>query len=201
MGLWILQDCIGAFGRAGEPADLGGLIAEAARLPGLRSVIDVDDPVFLPPGDMPRRIANACAQGGEPLPETPAALVRCILDSLALAHRRTIDEARALTGQDIDIVHMVGGGVHNQLLCQLTADALGLPVIAGPAERPPWGACSCKLAPTVPLRAVSPRCGRLSVPVPTAPSTSRRAGRTAGAVRRPGLSRDRPLGSGNATAT
>jgi rhamnulokinase len=134
MGLWILQDCIGAFGRAGEPTDLEGLIAEAARLPGLRSVIDVDDPVFLPPGDMPRRIANACTQSGEPLPETPAALVRCILDSLALAHRRTIDEARALTGQDIDVVHMVGGGVHNHLLCQLTADALGLPVIAGPAE-------------------------------------------------------------------
>ena len=134
MGLWILQECIGAFGRTGEPAELEGLIAEAARLPGLRSLIDFDDLVFLPPGDMPRRVANACAQAGEPLPETPAALVRCILDSLALAHRRTIDEARALTGRDIDVVHLVGGGVHNHLLCQLTADALGLPVIAGPAE-------------------------------------------------------------------
>ena len=134
MGLWILQECIGAFGRAGETADLEGLIAEAARLTGLRSLIDVDDPVFLPPGDMPRRIADACTQGDEPLPKTPAALVRCVLDSLALAHRRTIDEARALTGQDIDVVHLVGGGVHNHLLCQLTADALGLPVIAGPAE-------------------------------------------------------------------
>ena len=134
MGLWILQECIGALGRAGEPADLEGLIAEAARLPGLRSLIDVDDPVFLPPGDMPRRVADACAQGGEPLPETPAALVRCILDSLALAHRRTIGEARALAGRDIDVVHLVGGGVHNHLLCQLTADALGLPVIAGPPE-------------------------------------------------------------------
>ena len=134
MGLWILQECMGAFRRAGEPADLESLIAEAARLPGLRSVIDVDDPVFLPPGDMPRRIADACVQGGEPLPETPAAFVRCILDSLALAHRRTIDEARVLTGQDIDVVHLVGGGVHNHLLCQLTADALGLPVVAGPAE-------------------------------------------------------------------
>ena len=61
MGLWILQDCLGAFGRSGEPTDLEGLIGEAARLPGLRSVIDVDDPVFLPPGDMPRRIADACA--------------------------------------------------------------------------------------------------------------------------------------------
>ena len=134
MGLWILQDCMGAFGRAGDSADLEGLIGEAARSPGLRSVIDVDDPVFLPPGDMPRRIANACAQSGEPLPETPATLVRCILDSLALAHRRTIDEVRALTGQDIDVVHMVGGGVRNHLLCQLTADALDLPVVAGPAE-------------------------------------------------------------------
>jgi rhamnulokinase len=134
MGLWILQECVAAFERAGKPADLEGLIAEAARLPGLRSLIDVDDPAFLPPGDMPGRIASACTQGDEPLPKTPAALVRCILDSLALAHRRTIDEARALTGQDIDVVHLVGGGVHNHLLCQLTADALGLPVIAGPAE-------------------------------------------------------------------
>jgi len=54
MGLWLLQECIRAFERAGEPADLEGLIAEAARLPGLRSLIDVDDPAFLPPGDMPR---------------------------------------------------------------------------------------------------------------------------------------------------
>ncbi|MGD0439891.1 MAG: rhamnulokinase family protein [Acidimicrobiales bacterium] len=134
MGLWILQECIAAFERAGEPADLEGLIAEAARLPGLRSLIDVDDPVFLPPGDMPRRIAEICARSGEPQPQTRAALVRCILDSLALAHRRTINEARALTGRDVDVVHLVGGGVRNRLLCQLTADALGLPVIAGPAE-------------------------------------------------------------------
>jgi rhamnulokinase len=134
MGLWILQECVAAFGRAGEPPDLEALIVEAARLPGLRTLIDVDDPVFLPPGDMPGRVADACARGGEPLPETPAALVRCILDSLALAHRRTIEEARSLTGRDIDVVHLVGGGVHNHLLCQLTADALGLPVIAGPAE-------------------------------------------------------------------
>jgi len=134
MGLWLLQECVRAFEGGGESVGLSRLIAEAARLPGLRSLIDVDDPAFLPPGDMPRRIVSACAQSGEPLPETPAALVRCILDSLALAHRRTIEEARSLTGQDIDVVHLVGGGSHNQLLCQLTADALGLPVVAGPAE-------------------------------------------------------------------
>ncbi len=134
MGLWLLQECIAAFGRTGEPVDLEGLIVEAARLPGLRSLIDVDDPVFLRPGDMPGRIADVCARSGEPKPGTPAALVRCILDSLALAHRRAINEARVLTGRDIDVVHLVGGGVHNRLLCQLTADALGLPVITGPAE-------------------------------------------------------------------
>jgi len=134
MGLWLLQECIAAFGRTGEPVDLEGLIVEAARLPGLRSLIDVDDPVFLRPGDMPGRIADVCARSGEPKPGTPASLVRCILDSLALAHRRAINEARVLTGRDIDVVHLVGGGVHNRLLCQLTADALGLPVITGPAE-------------------------------------------------------------------
>jgi rhamnulokinase len=134
MGLWLLQECMAAFESAGEPAKLEVLIEKAARLPELRSVIDVDDPAFLPPGDMPGRIASACARSGEPLPETPAALVRCILDSLALAHRRTIGEACALTGQDVEVVHLVGGGSHNHLLCQLTADAVGLPVVAGPAE-------------------------------------------------------------------
>jgi rhamnulokinase len=68
------------------------------------------------------------------VPETPAEVTRCILDSLALAHRRAIDDAQRLADQAVDIVHIVGGGVRNTLLCQLTADACGLPVVAGPAE-------------------------------------------------------------------
>jgi rhamnulokinase len=83
---------------------------------------------------MPARIAAACAATGQPPPPHPAATVRCILDSLALAHRRAIRQASQLSGRAVDVVHLVGGGARNQLLCQLTADACGLPVLAGPVE-------------------------------------------------------------------
>jgi rhamnulokinase len=68
------------------------------------------------------------------VPENPAEITRCILDSLALAHRRAVAEAQELAGHPVDVVHVVGGGTRNALLCQLTADACGLPVVAGPAE-------------------------------------------------------------------
>lgn len=80
------------------------------------------------------RIADACRRTGQQAPRTPAETTRCVLDSLALAHRRAIDDACRLSGRRVDTVHIVGGGAHNELLCQLTADACGRPVIAGPAE-------------------------------------------------------------------
>src|SRR5258706_12713764 len=83
---------------------------------------------------MPARIAAACAATGQPVPSDPVAMTRCILDSLALAYRRSVDDAQRLSGRHVDVVHIVGGGVHNTLLCQLTADACGLPVLAGPVE-------------------------------------------------------------------
>ncbi len=73
-------------------------------------------------------------EAGEPIPRTPVAITRTILDSLALAYRRNIRLAATLAGRDVDVVHLVGGGSQNALLCQLTADALGVPVLAGPAE-------------------------------------------------------------------
>jgi sugar (pentulose or hexulose) kinase len=94
----------------------------------------VDDPVFLPPGDMPARIAAAARRSGQSPPDGPAATVRCILDSLALAYRRAIAQVQELSGQPAAVVHVVGGGARNDLLLQLTADACGLPVVAGPVE-------------------------------------------------------------------
>ena len=134
-GLWLLQESL----RTWPEALLGSLLGEAARLPPLRFVIDPDDPVFLPPGDMPTRIAAWLAGRGEAVPAGPAETVRCILDSLALAYRRAIAEAQSLSGRHADVVHIVGGGARNALLCQLTADATGLPVIAGPAEATCFG--------------------------------------------------------------
>ena len=91
-------------------------------------------PAFLPPGDMPQRIAAACRESGQTVPETAPAVVRCILDSLAAAFAETIEQAERLSGQPIEVVHIVGGGARNALLCQLTADACARPVVAGPVE-------------------------------------------------------------------
>ncbi|AIS01890.1 rhamnulokinase [Streptomyces glaucescens] len=135
MGLWLLQECVRAWG---EP-DLGELLRAAAVGPALRSVVDAGDPAFLAPGRMPERIAEACRASGQPVPRTPAETTRCILDSLALAHRRAVEDAQRLAGTSADVVHVVGGGVRNALLCQLTADACGLPVVAGPTEAAAFG--------------------------------------------------------------
>ncbi|MEU6283070.1 rhamnulokinase family protein [Streptomyces sp. NPDC047028] len=130
MGLWLLQECRRAWG---EP-DLGTLLREAAGAPGLRSVVDAGDTAFLAPGRMPERIAEACRSSGQPVPGTRAEVTRCILDSLALAHRRAVADAQRLADHAVDVVHVVGGGTRNALLCQLTADACGLPVVAGATE-------------------------------------------------------------------
>ncbi|MHB9857344.1 rhamnulokinase [Streptomyces sp. YIM S03343] len=130
MGLWLLQECVRVWGNPG----LDELLREAAAVPALRSVVDAGDAVFLAPGHMPERIADACRESGQPVPNTRAEITRCILDSLALAHRRAVADAQRLAGHPVDVVHIVGGGTRNTLLCRLTADACGLPVIAGPAE-------------------------------------------------------------------
>ena len=134
MGLWLLQECVRTWSGAGRPARLEPLLAAAARAEPLRCVIDPGDPAFLAPGDMPARITAACVRAGQPAPSGRGGMVRCILDSLALAYRQAIAEVQELTGRHADTVHIVGGGSRNELLCQLTADACGLPVVAGPAE-------------------------------------------------------------------
>jgi rhamnulokinase len=130
MGLWMLQECL----RAWPGSDLGELLAAAADAPAFAAVVDAGDPEFLAPGDMPARIAEACRRLGQAPPQDRGVIVRCVLDSLALAHRRTVRDAVVLSGRDVDVVHIVGGGARNTLLCQLTADACGLPVVAGPVE-------------------------------------------------------------------
>ena len=134
MGLWVLQESIRTWNEAGLPADLPDLLAAAARVPALTTVVDIDGPAFLPPGDMPARIAAEAARTGQTPPQSQAETVRCILDSLALAYRRAVRQASVLADKDVSVVHVVGGGVRNELLCQLTADATGLPVVAGPVE-------------------------------------------------------------------
>ncbi|MEV0202790.1 rhamnulokinase family protein [Nonomuraea sp. NPDC050691] len=129
MGLWILQECL----RVWDHPDLEALLAEAEKV-RVDAVIDPDDPSFLPPGDMPARIDAYCARTGQRPPEGRAQAVRCILQSLALAYGRAVDDAARLSGRPVEVVHLVGGGSRNALLCRLTAEATGLPVVAGPVE-------------------------------------------------------------------
>ncbi|WP_306987782.1 rhamnulokinase [Amycolatopsis thermophila] len=133
-GLWVLSESLRTWEAQGTPMSLPEVLAQAAGVPPLSAVVDIDAPVFLPPGDMPARIRQACVDTGQRPPEAPGEVVRCILDSLALAYRRTVRQASELTGRPVDVVHVVGGGVRNELLCQLTADACGVPVLAGPVE-------------------------------------------------------------------
>ncbi|MHB8293170.1 MAG: rhamnulokinase [Acidimicrobiales bacterium] len=134
MGHWLLQESVRTWQAAGQTVDLAALLAAAARIPSLKSVVDVDDPSLSTPGDMPARLARLCGYGGQQEPGSPAEVLRCILDSMAIGHRRALRQAQELSGKEVTVVHMVGGGARNELLCQLTADACGLPVLAGPAE-------------------------------------------------------------------
>ncbi|MBN9105111.1 MAG: rhamnulokinase [Propionibacteriaceae bacterium] len=134
MGLWVLSESIRTWQAAGVRASLLELLTAAAELPGLTCVLDMTDPRLLPPGDMPGRLLAMAAETRQELSADPVVVTRCILDSLAVAYRRTIAKACELAGRDARTVHIVGGGCQNTLLCQLTAEATGLPVVAGPAE-------------------------------------------------------------------
>jgi rhamnulokinase len=110
------------------------LTERARRAAPFRSLIDPDDPTLLGAGDMPARIAALCRSVGEPVPADPGAVVRCILDSLACKYRLVLERGAALVGRAVEVIHLVGGGAANPLLCQLTADVGGRPVVAGPTE-------------------------------------------------------------------
>src|SRR5262249_41020015 len=133
-GLWLLQESIRTWSSAGLEVELETLLVEAGRVEPLRAVVDPDDLEVLAPGDMPSRVADYCARTRRRVPGDPASVVRCVLDSLALAHWRAVEQVQRLSGKAVEAVHVVGGGARNSLLCQLTADACGLPVLAGPAE-------------------------------------------------------------------
>lgn len=133
-GLWLLQEARRVWARGADPLGYAELAGMAATATAYRSVIDPDHPSLLSPGDVPRSIAALCRATGQPVPDDAAATVRCILDSLACKYRWVLERASALTGRPLRTVHVVGGGAANALLCRLTADQTGVPVVAGPVE-------------------------------------------------------------------
>lgn len=135
MGLWLLSESVRTWEReSGGSIDLAALLAQASSVTTPMPVFDADDPRFLQPGDMPARIAEVLTEQGKPVPRSKAEFVRSILESLADAFARAVHTASALAGTPVSVIHIVGGGSLNALLCQLTADRAGLPVLAGPVE-------------------------------------------------------------------
>lgn len=133
-GLWLLQECQRQWGRSGRSYGWPELVALAEAAPPLRSLIDPDAPDFLNPSDMPAAIRAYCRRTHQPEPASIGAQVRCCLESLALKYRWVVSSLEQLTGRAIETIRVVGGGSQNALLCQLTADACGRPVVAGPVE-------------------------------------------------------------------
>ena len=134
MGLWLLSESIRSWEREGQSVELMTLLARAAAVRTPVPIFDANHPSLLPPGDMPKRIAALCAEAGAAAPDSPAALARSILESLAEAYAIAINDAERLSGHTINTVHVVGGGSQNTLLCQLTANRTGRRVLAGPVE-------------------------------------------------------------------
>jgi len=134
-GLWLLSEAVRTWeAEDGAPIDLPGLLDAAAAVTGDIPLFDADDARLSAPGDMPARIAAVLDDAGAVVPATREAFARTIVESIAQAFADAVATAGRLTGRDIDVVHIVGGGALNRLLCQATADRSGLPVLAGPVE-------------------------------------------------------------------
>jgi rhamnulokinase len=133
-GLWLLQELRRELEASGERRDYAELVKEAQLAEPQRSIVDPNHADFACPGNMGAKIRACVERSGQPVPETVGQLIRCCLESLAHCYRETTDQLEQILGRRIDVLHIVGGGTKNQLLNQLTAEALGRPVICGPAE-------------------------------------------------------------------
>ena len=129
-GMWLLERCRAAWGETSYPE----LIAEAETAEPFRSLINPDNALFANPDDMENAIRKYCMDTNQPVPETRGQIVRCIFESLALRYRQVLDDLRGLASQPIETLHVIGGGSRNELLNQFTANAVGIPVVAGPSE-------------------------------------------------------------------
>ncbi|MET1089573.1 MAG: rhamnulokinase family protein [Arthrobacter sp.] len=182
-GLWLLSECQRTWAGEGYRPGLEELLDSAATLPPGGPIINANDPYFIAPGNMPDRIRAAVRNTGGVLPEQPTHIVRCILDSLAAGYSRTIADAEQLADVQAGVVHIVGGGSQNRLLCQLTADATGKTVLAGPVEATALGnvliqtrAAGVLGGGLDELRAVVRASGRPAEYVPSRPTEHQTAG-------------------------
>jgi sugar (pentulose or hexulose) kinase len=134
MGLWTVQETRRQWKREGKDFSFADLQTLAEAEKPLVSFINPDDPMFVAPGDMPGRIVEYCRRTGQPVPQNEGQIVRVIMESLALRYRYVKEGIEALRGKPVKGIHIVGGGTKDTFLCQLAADACGIPVTAGPVE-------------------------------------------------------------------
>jgi rhamnulokinase len=134
MGLWLVQESRREWSRSGESHSYDELTRMASEVPAFGPYVVPGDSRFLAPGDMPRRIQSFCQETGQRVPQTKGEIVRCALESLALEYRWVAQRLDQLADRHLPTIHIIGGGSRNQLLNQLTADATGRTVIAGPVE-------------------------------------------------------------------
>lgn len=138
-GLWILQELKRIWNESGDDLGYADMVAMAAAARPFVGFIDVDDASFVHPPDMSRAIADYLQATGQSAPADRGEMLRIVLESLVLKYREALDTITQNTGRKVDVLHMVGGGVRNDLLCRFTADALGIPVLAGPVEATAMG--------------------------------------------------------------
>ena len=134
MGLWLVQECRRQWEREDRSYSYAELTELAARAPAFTAVINADDERFITPGDMPARIRAYCRGTSQTVPDDPGAIVRLALEALALKYRYVLNALEDLFKRRLERIHIVGGGIQNQLLCQFTANATQRPVVAGPVE-------------------------------------------------------------------
>ena len=148
MGLWILQGCRNLWSARGKSAGYRELLQFAGHEPAFAHLVDPDDEAFLRAVDMPAAIDEFCRRTHQPVPVTPGAYVRCVLESLALKYRQVVCDLERLRGKRIEQIRVIGGGSKNQLLNQFTADATGRRVLAGPAEATALGNVAMQILAT-----------------------------------------------------
>jgi len=134
MGLWVVDQCRATWQAQGHDYSFDQIADMVKSAELFKSFIEPDNPVFLPHGDMPSRVVEFCKQTEQSIPETDAEIIATIYVSLAYKYRYVLEQLIAVSGQAVDHLHIIGGGSQNTLLNQMTANAIGRPVIAGPAE-------------------------------------------------------------------
>lgn len=134
MGLWLVQECRRSFERSGQSVDYATLAQLAEKAAPFAALVDPDDHSFLAPADMPTALRAWCAKTGQNCPDNPGGLIRMCLESLALKYRMVLGWLEELSGERVEVIHIVGGGTQNELLNQFTANATGRPVLTGPVE-------------------------------------------------------------------